>query len=54
MAGRAAAVENVDAGGGMPFPGPTPAARRICGRTSGAVKAGTLAMTLSEIATRLA
>ena len=54
MVGRAAAVENVDAGGGMPFPGLTPAACRISGRTSGAVKTGALAMALAEIATRLA
>ena len=54
MAGRAAAVENVDAGGGMPFPGLMPAACRISGRTSGALNTGALVMALSGIATRLA
>ena len=54
MAGRTAVVENVDAGCGMPFPGLMPAACRISGRTSGALKTGALTMALSGIATRLA
>jgi hypothetical protein len=54
MAGRAAAVEYVAAGGGMPFPGLIPAACRSSGLASGALETGALAIALSGIATRLA